>query len=92
VIAKGRSRGCITAQYTGDQGPTKYVFFNGQRIARIDPGTTTVKYYVTDNVGSAALETDSLGNILNESLFFPYGVERVIEQNERHGEQLQVHG
>jgi RHS repeat-associated protein len=37
---------------------------------------------VTDNLGSTAVETDSLGNILNESLFFPYGVERVIEQND----------
>jgi RHS repeat-associated protein len=37
---------------------------------------------VTDNVGSTAVETDYLGNILNESLFFPYGVERVIEQSD----------
>ena len=65
-----------------DQNPTTYIFFNGQRIARIDPGTTTAKFYVTDNIGLTALVTDASGNVLNESLFFPYGVERVISQND----------
>jgi RHS repeat-associated protein len=37
---------------------------------------------VTDNVGSTELVTDSIGDVLNESLFFPYGVERVISQND----------
>ena len=65
-----------------DHNPTQYIFFNGARIARIDAGATTPKYYIADHLGSTALVTDSLGNILNESLFFPYGVERVIQQND----------
>lgn len=63
-----------------DRNPTTYIFFNGARIARIDPGTTTAKYYVTDNIGSTEVETDDQGNPLNQSLFFPYGVERIIQQ------------
>ncbi len=62
-----------------DHNPTQYIFFNG---ARIDAGATTPKYYIADSLGSTALVADSLGNILNESLFFPYGVERVIQQND----------
>lgn len=64
-----------------DQNPTMYIFFNGARIARIDPGAAA-KYYVTDNVGSTAVETDAQGNVLNASLFFPYGVERIVQQND----------
>jgi RHS repeat-associated protein len=79
---KGVGSTALVETNTSDTNPTRYIFFNGQRIARVDPGTTTAKYYVTDNVGSTALETDYLGNILNESLFFPYGVERVIEQSD----------
>jgi hypothetical protein len=29
-----------------DTNPTIYIFFGGKRIARLDPGTTTPKYYV----------------------------------------------
>ena len=67
---------------------SRYIYFNGQRIAREDAnpgcgdGFTPPRYYVTDNVGSTALVTDSIGDVLNESLFFPYGVERVVEQND----------
>jgi RHS repeat-associated protein len=61
-----------------DTNPTQYIFFNGKRIARMDPGATTPKYYVSDNVGSTELVTDYLGNPLSESLFYPYGVEQVI--------------
>jgi RHS repeat-associated protein len=61
-----------------DTNPAQYIFFNGKRIARIDPGATTPKYYVSDNVGSTELVTDYLGNPLSESLFYPYGVEQVI--------------
>jgi RHS repeat-associated protein len=79
---KGVGSTALVETNTSDRNPTEYIFFNGARIARIDPGATTPKYSLTDNLGSTAVETDSLGNILNESLFFPYGVERVIEQND----------
>jgi RHS repeat-associated protein len=79
---KGVGSTALVETDTTDRNPTQYILFNGARIARIDPGATTPKYYIADNLGSTALVTDSLGNILNESLFFPYGVERVIQQND----------
>ena len=59
----------------------KYIFLNGIRVARIDPNGTA-KFYVADMLGTTALVTDAAGNVLNDSLFFPYGVERVITQND----------
>jgi len=79
---KGVGSTALVETNTSDTSPTMYIFFNGARIARIDPGTSTAKYYVTDNVGSTAVETDYLGNQLNASLFFPYGVERIIQQSD----------
>jgi RHS repeat-associated protein len=79
---KGVGSTALVETNASDLSPTQYIFFNGARIARIDPGATTAKYYVADNLGSTAAETDSLGNLLNESLYFPYGVERVIAQSD----------
>jgi RHS repeat-associated protein len=62
--------------------PTRYIFFGGRRIGRLDPGATAPKYYVEDNVGSTALVTDSAGNPLSQSQFFPYGGEQVILAND----------
>jgi RHS repeat-associated protein len=61
-----------------DTNPTRYIFFGGKRIARIDPTATTPKYYVADNLGSTAVVTDYLGNILSESEFYPYGGEQQV--------------
>jgi RHS repeat-associated protein len=44
--------------------------------------SSSPKYYVADNLGSTSLVTDSTGNVLNESLYFPYGGERAISQND----------
>ncbi len=65
-----------------DTNPIQYIFFNGRRIARLDPGASTPKYYVSDNVGSTELVTDYLGNMLSESLFFPYGWEQQVLTND----------
>lgn len=78
---KGVGSTALAETNTSDTSPTMYIFFNGARIARIDPGATA-KYYVMDNIGSTAVETDSSGNQLNASLFFPYGVERIIQQSD----------
>ncbi len=78
---KGVGSTALMETNSSDQNPTMYVFFNGARIARVDPGATA-KYYVTDNVGSTEVETDYSGNALNQSLFFPYGVERIVQQND----------
>ena len=61
-----------------DTNPTRYIFFGGKRIARIDPAATTPKYYVEDNLGSTAVVTDYLGNVLSESEFYPYGGEQQV--------------
>ena len=79
---KGVGSTALSETDASDRNPTKYIFFNGARIARIDPGTTAAKYYVADNIGSTALVTDASGNVLNESLFFPYGSERVVSHND----------
>jgi RHS repeat-associated protein len=78
---KGVGSTALVETNVNDQNPTMYIFFNGARIARIDPGAAA-KYYVTDNVGSTEVETDSSGNVLNNSLFFPYGVERIVQQSD----------
>jgi RHS repeat-associated protein len=65
-----------------DTNPTRYIFFGGKRIARIDPGATTPKYYVSDNLGSTADVTDYLGNVLSESEFYPYGGEQQVVAND----------
>ena len=79
---KGAGSEALVESSAANTNPTRYIFFNGKRIARIDPGATTAKYYVQDNVGSTALVTDSLGNPLSESLFFPYGGEQAILSND----------
>jgi RHS repeat-associated protein len=75
---KGSGSDALAETSATDTNPVQYIFFNGKRIARLDPGTTTPKYYVADNVGSTAFVTDYLGNPLSESLFYPYGVEQVV--------------
>jgi RHS repeat-associated protein len=58
--------------------PVRYIFFGGARIARLDPGASSPHYTVSDAQGTTSLVTDASGNVLNDSLYFPYGTERVI--------------
>jgi RHS repeat-associated protein len=61
----------------------EYVYFGGKRVARIDvPTPLTVKYYYSDQLGSADVITDATGNILEESDYFPYGGEIAITNND----------
>ena len=60
---KGSGSTALMETDSNDRTPTTYIFFNGARIARIDPGTTTAKYYVTDNIGSTEVETDDQGQV-----------------------------
>jgi hypothetical protein len=39
----------------------EYVYFNGQRIARVDRPSGTVHYYYSNHLGSASVITDGLG-------------------------------
>jgi len=69
VLAESDLSGNITSEY---------IYFGGKRIARRDPGTGNVYYYLADRLGSARIMTDASGNIVHESDFYPYGGERVI--------------
>ena len=69
VLAESDSSGTITSEY---------IYFNGRRIARRDPATGNVYYYLTDHIGSARVVTSSSGGVAEESDFYPFGTERVI--------------
>jgi RHS repeat-associated protein len=61
----------------------EYVYFGGKRVARIDvPTPLTVKYFFSDQLGSADVITDASGSILEESDYFPYGGEIAITNND----------
>src|SRR5436305_9925398 len=68
---------------TGANGTvlSEYIYFNGKRIARRD-ADNSVKYYFSDNLGSASVITDNLGAIKEESDYYPYGGEIVITDND----------
>jgi len=51
----------------------EYVYFNGERIARIDRPTGTVHYYFSNHLGSASVITDASGNIQEQTDYYPYG-------------------
>ncbi len=55
----------------------EYVFFGGKRAARYNPANG-YSYYFSDQLGSADVVTDALGNIKEESDFYPFGGERVV--------------
>jgi RHS repeat-associated protein len=69
IIAESDGSGNLTSEY---------VFFDGERIARIDsPATTPVAhYYVADNLGSASVIANETGAMEREEMYFPYGGER----------------
>jgi len=56
----------------------EYVFFNGERVARVDLPANTVEYYFSDHLNSTDIVTDHLGGIVRESDYVPYGGEVVI--------------
>ena len=54
-----------------------YVFFSGKRLARVD-ASSNVDYYLSDQLGSSRVVTDSNGNLLDDSDFYPFGWERPV--------------
>jgi len=60
---------------------SEYMFFDGKRIARRDVASGAVYYYLSDHLGSSNVVTNASGQIQNESDYFPYGGEYVIQQN-----------
>jgi RHS repeat-associated protein len=56
----------------------QYVFFGGERVARVDMPAATVEYYFSDHLKSTDIVTNATGGILQESDYVPYGGEVVI--------------
>jgi RHS repeat-associated protein len=54
---------------------SEYVFFDGERVARKDSPGNNVSYYFSDHLKTAALISDSVGNIQSESDYYPWGGE-----------------
>jgi RHS repeat-associated protein len=55
----------------------EYVFFNGKRIARRD-SSNNVDYYFADHLGTARVVTNAGGTILDDSDFYPFGLDRSV--------------
>jgi RHS repeat-associated protein len=51
----------------------EYIYFDGERIARVDRPSGTVHYYFSDSLGSATIITDIAGNIQEHYYYYPYG-------------------
>jgi RHS repeat-associated protein len=55
----------------------EYIFFGGKRTARYS-ATNGYSFYFSDHLGSAAVVTDALGNIKEESDYYSFGGERIV--------------
>jgi RHS repeat-associated protein len=73
-LAESDLQGNITAEY---------IYFDGKRVARIDYDRVSrypqVHYYFADHLGSASVIVAENGWIEQESEYYPYGSERVIQ-------------
>jgi RHS repeat-associated protein len=61
---------------------SEYVFFDGERVARKDIPENNVSYYFSDHLKTAALISDSVGNIQSESDYYPWGGELQFSNND----------
>ena len=69
------SPGVVAETDLGGNLQAEYVFFNRQRIARKDFPGGSVSYYISDQLKTAAIVSDSAGNIKSESDYYPWGGE-----------------
>ena len=51
----------------------EYIYFNGERIARVDRPSGTVHYYYSDHLGATRLITDASANVTERYFYDPYG-------------------
>jgi RHS repeat-associated protein len=51
----------------------EYIFFNGERIARVDRPSGTVHYYFSDQLGSASVIASASGSVQEQYFYYPYG-------------------
>ena len=60
---------------TSNSSFNEYIFFNGNRIARLD-SSANVYYYFADHLGTTRVITNASGSICYDSDLYPFGVER----------------
>src|SRR5262249_9719832 len=58
---------------TGSNINEEYIYFNGERIARLDQPSGTVHYYFSDKLNSASVITDPSGHVQQRYYYYPYG-------------------
>jgi RHS repeat-associated protein len=51
----------------------EYIYFNGERIARVDRPSGTVHYYFSNHLGSASVITSAIGGSPQQTDYYPYG-------------------
>jgi RHS repeat-associated protein len=51
----------------------EYIYFNGQRIARVDRPSGTISYYFSDKLNSASVIASATGAVKEQYFYFPYG-------------------
>jgi RHS repeat-associated protein len=51
----------------------EYIYFNGERIARVDRPSGAVHYYFPDHLSSATFITDAVGNVQEQYRYYPFG-------------------
>ncbi|MFZ0320179.1 MAG: RHS repeat-associated core domain-containing protein [Candidatus Sulfotelmatobacter sp.] len=51
----------------------EYIFFNGERIARVDRPSGTVHYYFSDQLGSASVIASASGSVQEQYFYYPFG-------------------
>jgi RHS repeat-associated protein len=51
----------------------EYIYFNGQRIARVDRPSGTVHYYFSNHLGSHSMVTSATGVCEQDIDYYPYG-------------------
>lgn len=51
----------------------EYIYFNDERIARVDRPSGAVHYYFSDHLGSSSVITDASGNVQERYYYYPYG-------------------
>jgi len=56
----------------------EFLFFGGKRIARRNVSSGNISYYFADHLGTSRVVTNSVGTVLDDSDFYPFGVERAV--------------
>jgi RHS repeat-associated protein len=51
----------------------EYIYFGSERIARVDRPSGTVHYYFSNHLGSASVITDAMGDIEQQTDYYPFG-------------------